>query len=69
MKLAKYREWDSAYPSCLCFENFPHLEVFQINLDLLSAFLYVFLVLSPQHEEQGFISVFHRSKNLWHAPL
>lgn len=65
MNLAKNMENESLYMPHACV-----LKVFLIwklsipVLISLAAFLYVFLILSSQHEEQVFTSVFYVSKNL-----
>lgn len=65
MKLAKHMENGPLYVLHVCVLKTFLTWKFSIPiLTSVAAFLYFFPVLSSQHEEQGFTSVFHTSKNL-----
>lgn len=65
----EHGEWKSVYFSHLHLKIF-HTWKFSMPVFFsLAAFLCVFPVLSSQHEEQGFASACHTSKNLQHALL
>lgn len=65
----EHGQWKSVYFSHLHLKIF-HTWKFSMPVFFsLAAFLCVFPVLSSQHEEQGFASACHTSKNLEHALL